>query len=62
MTTTAGEAFAKRTGPFNAHDIDEFAGILAGDGVFHAPGGMNGEGKDACGRYYAGWLSGTAFG
>jgi steroid delta-isomerase-like uncharacterized protein len=58
MTMTAREAFDKWTEAFNAHDIGEFAGMLADDVVFHAPGGMNGEGKDACAQYFAGWLAG----
>jgi ketosteroid isomerase-like protein len=58
MTMTVREAFDKATEAFNAHDIGEFAGTLADDVVFHAPGGMSAEGKDACAQYFAGWLSG----
>jgi steroid delta-isomerase-like uncharacterized protein len=58
MTMTAREAFDKWTEAFNAHDIGEFADMLADDVVFHAPGGMNSEGKDACTQYFAGWLGG----
>ncbi len=57
MTMTVREAFEKGTEAFNAHDIDELTGMFADDVVFHAPGGMNGEGKDACAQYHAGWLS-----
>ena len=58
MTMTVREAFDKWTEAFNAHDIDEFAGMLADDVVLHAPGGISGEGKDACAQYFAGWLGG----
>lgn len=58
MTMTAREAFDKATEAFNAHDIDEFAGTLADDVVFHAPGGISGEGKEACAQFFAGWLGG----
>jgi predicted ester cyclase len=58
MTMTAREAFDKSTEAFNAHDMGTFAGLLADDVEFHAPGGMTGEGKDAYAQYYAGWLSG----
>lgn len=58
MTMTLRAAFDKWTEAFNAHDIDQFAGMLADDVVMHAPGGMNGEGKDACADYFAGWLAG----
>ena len=50
------EAFERGTDTFNAHDIDGFAGVLADDVVFTAPGGMRGEGKDACVEFYAGWF------
>jgi ketosteroid isomerase-like protein len=53
---TIREAFEKGTETFNAHDIDGFTSVLADDAVFRAPGGMNGQGKTACARFYAGWL------
>src|SRR6476661_2795297 len=59
MTMTTREAFEKGTQTFNAHDIDAFAAVLADDVVFEAPGGMRGEGKEACAEFYAGWF--TAF-
>lgn len=58
MTMTVREAFDKWTEAFNAHDVGKFAGMLADDVVFHAPGGINGEGKDACAQYCAGWFGG----
>jgi steroid delta-isomerase-like uncharacterized protein len=58
MTMTVREAFDKWTEAFNSHDVGKFADMLADDVVFHAPGGMNGEGKDACAQYIAGWLAG----
>jgi len=57
MAMTAREAFEKGTETFNAHDIDGFAEVLADDVVFHAPGGMSGQGKPACAEFYAGWLA-----
>jgi hypothetical protein len=48
MTMTTREAFERGTDTFNAHDIDGFAEVLADDAVFTAPGGMRGEGKNAC--------------
>ena len=60
MTTmTAREAFERGTDTFNAHDLDGFAGVLADDVAFQAPGGLRGEGKTACTEYYGGWF--TAF-
>ena len=56
MTMSTREAFERGTDTFNAHDIDGFAGVLADDVVFTAPGGMRGEGKDACVEFYAGWF------
>jgi steroid delta-isomerase-like uncharacterized protein len=58
MTMTVREAFDTGTEAFNAHDIDAFTDMFADDVVFHAPGGMSGEGKDACAQYFAGWLGG----
>jgi len=57
MAMTVREAFEKGTETFNAHDIDGFAGMLADDVVFSAPGGMSGEGKQACAEFFGGWLS-----
>jgi ketosteroid isomerase-like protein len=56
MTMTTREAFERGTDTFNAHDIDGFAEVLADDAVFTAPGGMRGEGKNACVEFYAGWF------
>jgi len=53
---TTREAFEKGTERFNAHDVQGFAEVLADDVVFAAPGGMRGEGKAACARFYAGWF------
>jgi ketosteroid isomerase-like protein len=53
---TTREAFERGTDTFNAHDIARFADVVADDAVFSAPGGMRGEGKDACVRFYAGWF------
>src|SRR5262249_11988617 len=41
---------------FNAHDIEGFAGVLADDVIYSAPGGMTGHGKAACAQFYAGWF------
>jgi ketosteroid isomerase-like protein len=56
MAMTIGEAFEKGTETFNAHDIDGFTSVLADDAVFRAPGGINGQGKAACARFYAAWF------
>ncbi len=56
MTMTAREAFARGTDTFNAHDVDGFAEVLADDVTFAAPGGMRGEGKQACVEFYGGWF------
>jgi carboxymethylenebutenolidase len=53
---TTPEAFQRGTDTFNAHDIDGFAGVLADDVVFTAPGGMGGNGKAACVEFYASWF------
>ena len=53
---TTREAFERGTDTFNAHDIDGFADVLADDVAFTAPGGMRGEGKDACVEFYASWF------
>jgi ketosteroid isomerase-like protein len=57
MTMTTSEAFDKGTETFNDHDIDGFAAVLTDDVVFQAPGGMRGEGKQACVEFYGGWMS-----
>ena len=56
MAMTVREAFGKGTETFNAHDIDGFTGVLADDVVFHAPGGMSGQGKAACAGFFAAWF------
>jgi ketosteroid isomerase-like protein len=53
---TTREAFERGTDTFNAHDINAFAGVLADDVVFVAPGGMRGEGKAACVAFYGSWF------
>jgi steroid delta-isomerase-like uncharacterized protein len=57
MTITTRDAFERGTDTFNAHDLDGFAGVLADDVVFQAPGGMRGEGKAACVEFYGSWMS-----
>ena len=57
MTMTAREAFEKGTATFNAHDIDGFAKVLADDAVFRAPGGMRGNGKEACAAFFGSWFA-----
>jgi ketosteroid isomerase-like protein len=59
MTMTPREAFEKGTATFNAHDIDGFKEVLADNVVFTAPGGLHGEGKEACAAFFGGWF--TAF-
>jgi ketosteroid isomerase-like protein len=56
MAMTVREAFEKGTDRFNAHDIDGFTGVLADDVVYHAPGGIGGQGKAACAQFFAGWF------
>jgi len=56
MAMTIREAFETGTETFNAHDIDGFAGVLADDVVFRAPGGISGQGKAACAEFFAGWF------
>ena len=58
MTMTARQAFEKGTATFNAHDIGGFAEVLADNVVFTAPGGMQGEGKQACAAFFGGWFDG----
>jgi ketosteroid isomerase-like protein len=57
MTMTARDAFERGTETFNAHDLDGFATVLADDVVFAAPGGMRGEGKEACLQFFGSWLA-----
>jgi ketosteroid isomerase-like protein len=54
---TAREAFEKGTATFNAHDIDGFTRVLADDVVFKAPGGIQGQGKDACAAFFSSWFA-----
>lgn len=56
-TMTTREAFERGTDTFNDHDVDGFAEVLADDVVFVAPGGIRGEGRDACAEFYAGWFN-----
>jgi steroid delta-isomerase-like uncharacterized protein len=56
MTMTVREAFDRHTEAFNSHDIDAFAGTLAEDAAFRAPGGMAGKGKADCVQFFGGWL------
>ena len=56
MAMTIREAFETGTETFNAHDIDGFAGVLADDVVFRAPGGIRGQGKAACAEFFAAWF------
>jgi len=57
MTMSTREAFERGTETFNAQDIEGFAEVLADDAVFEAPGGMRGEGKEACARFYGSWFA-----
>jgi ketosteroid isomerase-like protein len=57
MAMTTREAFERGTDTFNAHDLDGFAEVLDDDVVFQAPGGLRGEGKQACIEFYGGWMS-----
>jgi steroid delta-isomerase-like uncharacterized protein len=56
VTTTTREAFERGTETFNAHDLDGLAAVLADDVVFEAPGGVRGEGKEACAAFFGGWF------
>ena len=56
MTMTTREAFERGTDTFNAHDLDGFAEVLADDVAFTAPGGLRGEGRDACVEFYGSWF------
>jgi ketosteroid isomerase-like protein len=57
MAMTTREAFERGTDTFNSHDLDGFAEVLDDDVVFQAPGGLRGEGKQACLEFYGGWMS-----
>ena len=57
MTMSTREAFERGTDTFNAHDVNGFAEVLADDVVFEAPGGMRGEGKQACAEFFGSWFS-----
>src|ERR1700757_3648147 len=57
MTMSTREAFERGTDTFNAHDIEGFAAVLTDDVVFKAPGGMRGEGKQACVEFFGSWMS-----
>ena len=57
MTMSTREAFERGTDTFNAHDINGFAEVLADDVVFEAPGGMRGEGKQACAEFFGSWFA-----
>ena len=57
MTLSPRESFERGTDTFNAHDIDSFREVLADDVVFRAPGGMRGEGKEACAEFYGSWFN-----
>jgi len=52
---TVREVFEKGTIAFNAHDIDEFALLMADNVDFKAPG-VSGSGKAACRAFYKSWL------
>ena len=56
MAMTIREAFERGTQAFNAHNIDEFTGVLADDVGYQAPGGISGQGKTACAQFFAGWF------
>ena len=56
MAMTMREAFEKGTQTFNAHDIDGFTSVLADHVTYQAPGGIRGQGKEACAQFFAGWF------
>ena len=56
MSTTVRESFERGTDTFNAHDLDGFAAVLAENVTFVAPGGMRGEGKQACVAFFGSWF------
>jgi uncharacterized protein (TIGR02246 family) len=55
LEMTIREVFERGTEAFNAHDIDRFAGLMADDVEFRAPG-VSGHGKAACAAFYKTWL------
>ncbi len=57
MTMTTREAFERGTDAFNAHDLDGLTAVLADDVTFEAPGGIRGEGKEACAGFYGSWFN-----
>ena len=57
MAMTTREAFERGTDTFNNHDLDGFAEVVDDDVVFQAPGGIRGEGKQACVEFYGSWMS-----
>jgi len=57
MAMTTREAFERGTDTFNNHDLDGFAEVLDDDVVFQAPGGIRGEGKQACVEFYGSWMN-----
>lgn len=57
MSMSPREAFERGTETFNAHDIEGFAEVLNDDVVFEAPGGLQGQGKDACVEFFGGWFN-----
>jgi predicted ester cyclase len=59
MAMTIRAAFEQGTQTFNAHDINGFTGVLADDVTYQAPGGIHGQGKEACAQFFASWF--TAF-
>jgi len=56
VTITVREAFERGTETFNSHDIAGFMEVLADDVTFEAPGGLRGEGKEACTEFYGSWF------
>jgi ketosteroid isomerase-like protein len=56
MAMTIRQAFEKGTETFNAHDIDGFTSVLADDVTYRAPGGIGGQGKQACAQFFASWF------
>ena len=57
MAMTTREAFERGTDTFNNHDLDGFAEVVDDDVVFQAPGGIRGEGKQACVEFYGSWMN-----
>ena len=56
MARSTHEAFQRGTDTFNAHDLEGFAGVLADDVAFAAPG-LSGKGKAACVEFFGGWFA-----